>query len=98
MARFQWAGGGGGAVTGNSDELLDRCQAFHNCGRAFGNFNGEKSYFTRGSNYDLKGNRQVCATAVGMTQNLLLADRSHMDLIAEAIHKIHTHSAVLART
>jgi len=67
-------------------------------GRAFGNFNGEKSYFTRGSNYDLKGNRQVCATAVGMTQNLLLADRSHMDLIAEAIHKIHTHSAVLART
>jgi len=28
--------GEGGAVTGDSDDLLDRCQAFHNCGRAFG--------------------------------------------------------------
>ena len=213
--------GEGGAVTGNSDDLLDRCQAFHNCGRAFGNFKGEKSYFTRGSNYrmqqfqavilmqqfqkliretavrrenadhltsllkeipgiqparlpensravwhlypfryeaqhfnglslgkfvqaltaegipcssgyqeqyndglldeainsrgfkrlfsserlkayresfhDLKGNRQVCATTVGLTQNLLLADRSHMNHIAEAIRKIQAHSAALAK-
>jgi dTDP-4-amino-4,6-dideoxygalactose transaminase len=45
--------GEGGAVTGNSDDLLDRCQAFHNCGRSFGNFKGNGS-FTRGSNYRMQ--------------------------------------------
>lgn len=45
--------GEGGAVTGNSDELLDRCTAFHNCGRATGSFKGN-GYFTRGSNYRMQ--------------------------------------------
>ncbi len=213
--------GEGGAVTGNSDDLLDRANAFHNCGRACGNFKGDKPYFTRGSNYrmqqfqavllmqqfdklvqetarrrenadyltaqlkqipgiqparlpensravwhlypfrydaqqfnglsrdkfiralnaegipcgggyteqyndglldeainsrgfkrlfsaarlkayresfqELKGNRLVCATTVAMTQNLLLAGRGDMDHIAEAIRKIQTHSAALAK-
>lgn len=213
--------GEGGAVTGNSDDLLDRCQAFHNCGRSYGNFKSEKAYFTRGSNYrmqqiqavilmqqfdkliqetkrrrenadyltaqlreipgiqtvrlpensqavwhlypfrydaqqfhglsrnrfmhalsaegvpcsdvyheqyfdglldetinsrgyqrlfsaqrlkeyrdsfhDLKGNRQVCETTVAITQNLLLAERSHMDHIVEAIRKLQSHSAALAK-
>ena len=34
--------GEGGAVTGNSGELLDRCQSFHNCGRSYGSFKGEQ--------------------------------------------------------
>lgn len=213
--------GEGGAVTGDSDELLDRCHAFHNCGRATGTFKGEKPYFTRGSNYrmqhfqavilmqqfdklvketahrgknadyltaqlkeipgiqpvrlpensravwhlypfrydakqfnglsrdkfmkalgaegipcsggyheqyfdglldeainsrgfkrlfsaerlkayrdsfqELKGNRQVCSTTVAITQNLLLADRRDIDHIIEAIRKIQTHSAALAK-
>src|SRR5262249_691228 len=46
--------GEGGAVTGNSDDLLDRCHAFHNVGRATGNFKGAKPYFTRGSNYRMQ--------------------------------------------
>src|SRR5262249_53256675 len=46
--------GEGGAVTGNSDELLDRCHAFHNVGRATGGFKGAKPYFTRGSNYRMQ--------------------------------------------
>ena len=46
--------GEGGAVTGNSDELLDRCHAFHNVGRATGSFKGAKPYFTRGSNYRMQ--------------------------------------------
>lgn len=41
--------GEGGAVTGNRDALLDRCQAFHNCGRSFGTFRGSGS-FSRGIN------------------------------------------------
>jgi perosamine synthetase len=213
--------GEGGAVTGNSDALLDRCQSFHNCGRAYGSFKGDKPYFTRGSNYrmqhfqaailmqqldklvvdtarrrenadyltaqlkaipgiqparlpdnsravwhlypfrydaqsfhglsrdkfiralnaegipcgggyteqyddgvmdetiqsrgfkrlfsperlkayresfqELKGNREVCATTVGMTQNLLLTGHSEMDQIAEAIRKIQTQSEALAK-
>ena len=213
--------GEGGAVTGNSDELLDRCQSFHNCGRAFGTFKGG-GCFARGSNFrmqhfqasmlisqfdklvketehrqenadyltaglkeipgiqpvrlpdnsravwhlyafrydakqfhdlprdkfinalsaegipcgggyseqyfdgmfeeaiasrgfqrlfpaermkayldsfqELKGNKQVCETTVGMYQNMLLANRSDMDHILEAIRKIHANSAALAKT
>ncbi len=40
----------------------------------------------------LKGNAQVCATTVGMGQNMLLADRSAMDHILEAIRKIRAYS------
>jgi len=213
--------GEGGAVTGDSDELLDRCQAFHNCGRAFGSFKGDKGYFTRGTNFrmqhfqavilmqqfdklvqetalrrehaeylggrlkeipgiqpvrlpgnsrpvwhlypfqydaqqfhglsrdkfilalraegipasggyqeqyfdglldeaitsrgfkrlfdaerlkrysnslhELKGNRQVCAGTVAITQNLLLAERNDLDHILEAIHRIQAHSSALAK-
>jgi dTDP-4-amino-4,6-dideoxygalactose transaminase len=46
--------GEGGAVTSDNDDLADRCQAFHNCGRAYGNFKGDKAYFTRGSNYRMQ--------------------------------------------
>jgi len=46
--------GEGGAVTGNSDDLLDRCQAYHNCGRAYGGFKGSTPYFTRGGNFRMQ--------------------------------------------
>jgi perosamine synthetase len=45
--------GEGGAVTGNRDDLLDRCHAFHNCGRATGSFQG-RGCFTRGSNFRMQ--------------------------------------------
>ncbi len=51
----------------------------------------------RDSFQELKGNRQVCETTVAMTQNLLLAERSDMDQIIEAVRKIQAHSAVLAK-
>ena len=213
--------GEGGAVTGNSEELLDRCQSFHNCGRAYGTFEGG-GCFARGSNFrmqhfqasmliqqfdklvkdtkhrsenaeyltaglkeipgihparlpensravyhlyafrydpahfhdlphdkfmhalsaegipcgggyseqyydgifdeaiasrgfqrlfsaermkayrdsfqELKGNKLVCETTVGMYQSVLLAERSDMDHIIEAIRKIQAHSAALAKT
>jgi perosamine synthetase len=211
--------GEGGAITGNNDELLDRCHAFHNCGRSFGTFKG-RGYFSHGTNYrmmhyaaallwqeidklvtdtkrrqenadhltaglkevpgiqpvrlpensravwhlyafrydadqfhglprdkfiralraegipasggygeqyydglldeainsrgfqrlfpaerlkayrdslqELKGNKQVCETTVAVFHSILLADRSDMDHIIEAIRKIHAHSAALA--
>jgi len=46
---------------------------------------------------ELKGNKQVCETTVAMTQNLLLAERSGMDDILEALRKIQAHSAALAK-
>ncbi|MGK0185980.1 MAG: perosamine synthetase [Verrucomicrobiales bacterium] len=46
--------GEGGAVTGDSDDLLDRCHAFHNVGAATGSFKGEKQFFTRGCNYRMQ--------------------------------------------
>jgi len=212
--------GEGGAITSMSEELIDRCNAFHNCGRTSGSFKGNGS-FTRGNNYrmtqaqavlllqqfdklqketairrecadylnanlskipgitpmrlpensravwhlyafrydaaqfnslprdkfmkalsaegipcssvyseqyydglldeaiasrgykrlwsaqrlrayresfeDLKGNRQVCATTVGIGQNMLLADRSDVDHIIAAIRKLQTHSGTLAK-
>lgn len=212
--------GEGGAITSDNESLLDRCQAFHNCGRATGTFRGH-GCFTRGSNFrmqhfqaamllqqidklqqetevrranadylsenlkqipgivpvrlpansravwhiyplrydaaqfdglprdkflralsaegvpcsggyheqyndgmfdeaigsrgyqrlwsaerlrayrasfaELAGNRQVCATTVGLPQNLLLADRGSMDQILEAVRKIKAHAAALAK-
>lgn len=212
--------GDGGAITSSSDDLADRCQSFHNCGRSYGTYKGTGS-FTRGSNYrmnhyqaaillqeidkliddterrranadyltarlseipgirpmrlpersravwhlyafgydaqqfnglprskfrkalsaegipssggyreqyydglldeainsrgfqrlfskqrlktyrdsfqELKGNKQACETTVAIFQTLLLAERSDMDHIVEALRKIHTHSAELAK-
>lgn len=45
--------GEGGAITGNNENLLDRCHAFHNCGLATGSFQGQ-GYFTRGNNYRMQ--------------------------------------------
>ena len=42
--------GEGGAIAGMSDELIDKCDSFHNCGRATGTNKGN-GYFTRGNNY-----------------------------------------------
>jgi dTDP-4-amino-4,6-dideoxygalactose transaminase len=44
--------GEGGAVTGDREELLDRCQAYHNCGRGHGTFQG-RGCFSRGTNFRL---------------------------------------------
>jgi dTDP-4-amino-4,6-dideoxygalactose transaminase len=74
------------------DGLLD--EAIHS--RGFQRlFSPERLKAYRESLDDLKGNRQVCATAVGIFQSVLLADRSDMDHIIEAVRKIQAHSAAL---
>jgi len=52
----------------------------------------------RDSFKELKGNAQVCATTVCIPQTVLLADRSAMDHILDAIRKIKAYSAELAKT
>lgn len=56
--------GEGGAITSLSEELIDKCDSFHNCGRAVGTNKGNGS-FTRGNNY-----RMTQAQAVVLRQQL----------------------------
>jgi len=46
--------GEGGAVTGNDEELMDRCHSFHNCGRPFQSVKDTSKYPTRGTNYRMQ--------------------------------------------
>jgi len=60
-------------------------------------FSAQRLKEYRDSFQELRGNREVCATTVAMTQNLLLAERGDIDHIAEAIRKIQPHGAELAK-
>ena len=73
--------------------MLDEAIASRGFQRLFGE-KRLKDY--RDSFPELPGNRQVCETTVGLSQNVLLAQRSDMDHIIEAIRKIQTHSEALA--
>jgi perosamine synthetase len=42
--------GEGGAITGMSEQLLDKCHSYHNCGHSCGTNKGN-GLFTRGNNY-----------------------------------------------
>ena len=50
--------GEGGAVTSMSEELIDKCDSYHNCGRASGKNKGTGS-FTRGMNYRMTQGQAV---------------------------------------
>jgi len=76
------------------DGLLDEAIASRGFKRLW---SAERLKAYRDSFHELKGNKQVCETTVAMTQNMLLADRSSIDHIVEAVRKIQTHSAELAK-
>ncbi len=75
------------------DGLLDEAINSRGYQRLFG---AERLKAYRESLQELKGNRQVCSTTVALTQNMLLAKRSQLDQIVEAIRKIQLHSRALA--
>jgi perosamine synthetase len=77
------------------DGLLDEAIAARGFKRLF-TARRLKDY--RDSFKDLKGNREVCATTVAVTQNLLLAEPAHVDRIPEAIRKIQAHAGELTKT
>jgi len=79
-------------------EARARVEALH--ARGFGKarlWGAERLKAYRDSFQELKGNKQVCETTVSFGQNMLLADRSGMDDILEAIRRIQAHSAELAK-
>jgi dTDP-4-amino-4,6-dideoxygalactose transaminase len=76
------------------DGLLDEAIASRGYQRLF---SPQRLKAYRDSLQELPGNRQACATTVALPQNLLLAQRSQVDAIVEAIRKIKAHSAALAK-
>jgi hypothetical protein len=76
------------------DGLLDEAIASRGFKRLW---SAERLKAYRDSLHELKGNKQVCETTVAMTQNMLLADRSAIDHIVEAVRKIQVNSAELAK-
>ncbi len=85
---------GGGYREQYNDGLLDEAINSRGFKRLF---SAERLKAYRDSFQELKGNRQVCETNVGVFQTLLLANRSDMDHIIEAVRRIHAHSASLAK-
>jgi dTDP-4-amino-4,6-dideoxygalactose transaminase len=85
---------GGGYSEQYFDGLLDEAIASRGFQRLF---SPQRLKAYRDSFQELKGNKLVCETTVGMYQSMLLADRSDMDHIVEAVRKIHAHSAALAQ-
>jgi dTDP-4-amino-4,6-dideoxygalactose transaminase len=86
---------GGGYHEQYHDGLLDEAIASRGFQRLFGAAR-LKAY--RDSFQELAGNKLVCETVAGMSQTLLLADRSSVDHILAAVRKIHAHSEALAKT
>ena len=76
------------------DGLLDEAIASRGFKRLF---SVERLEAYRASFQELKGNKQARETTVGVFNTLLLADRSDVDHIIEAIRRIHTHGAVLEK-
>lgn len=83
----------GGYTEQYFDGLLDEAIASRGYQRLFG---AARLNAYRESLRELKGNAEVCATKVGLSQAILLGERSHMDEIIAAISKIQAHSAALA--
>ena len=46
--------GEGGAVVGMDEQIVDRCHAYHNCGRAFGTFRPSGGNAVRGTNFRMQ--------------------------------------------
>ena len=65
--------------------------------RGMGRYENAEFAKARDSFQELSGNRAVCATTVGLLQNLLLAKRNEMDHVIHAIRKIQLHSAAIGK-
>ncbi|HZR16763.1 MAG TPA: DegT/DnrJ/EryC1/StrS family aminotransferase [Verrucomicrobiae bacterium] len=80
--------GEGGAISSMSEELIDKCNSYHNCGHACGTYKGS-GFFTRGNNY-----RMTQAQAVILSQQFekLVKQtgirRANADYLSENLGKI----------
>ncbi|MCU0251425.1 MAG: DegT/DnrJ/EryC1/StrS family aminotransferase [Vicinamibacterales bacterium] len=81
--------GEGGAITGGSDDLIDRCGSFHDCGRPYGGFKGARPNFTRGGNFRMQ---HVQAAMLVQQLDKLVQDtarrRENADRLAASLKEI----------
>ena len=81
--------GEGGAITGRSDDLIDRCGSFHDCGRPYGSFKGARPNFTRGGNFRMQ---HVQAAMLVQQLDKLVQDtarrRENADRLTESLKEI----------
>lgn len=80
--------GEGGAITSMSEELIDKCSSYHNCGHASGTNRGN-GFFTRGNNYRLT---QAQAVILSQQFDKLVKQtairRANADYLGENLGKI----------
>jgi perosamine synthetase len=48
------AAGEGGAIISNDDDMMDRCHAYHNCGRPYGNMKAGQGIMYNGMNFRMQ--------------------------------------------
>jgi perosamine synthetase len=94
--------GEGGAIVGNNDEVMDRCHAFHNCGRPFGSVERTSEYPMRGSNrrmqqYQaitlLSQMKRIQSDADTRLENALYLDKKLKDISGIVPYKLVTEDA-----
>lgn len=80
--------GEGGAISGMSETLIDKCNSFHNCGRACGTNKGAGS-FTRGNNYRMtQAQAVILLNQLGKLQQDTAARRANADHLGAQLREI----------
>ncbi len=80
--------GEGGAVTGMSEPLVDKCNSFHNCGRACGTNKGT-AFFTRGCNYRMtQAQAVILLNQLGKLREDTAVRRRNADYLGEQLKQI----------
>jgi dTDP-4-amino-4,6-dideoxygalactose transaminase len=77
------ASGEGGAVLGNDEDLLDRCQAYHNCGRPFGKMKQVSGNQYNGMNFRMQQSQALILMSqmkrIEKDNDLRLANALYLD-------------------
>jgi dTDP-4-amino-4,6-dideoxygalactose transaminase len=77
------ASGEGGAITSNNEDLMDRCHAYHNCGRPYGNMKTGKGNLHNGMNFRMQQSQALILMSqmkrIEMDNDIRLANALYLD-------------------
>jgi dTDP-4-amino-4,6-dideoxygalactose transaminase len=77
------ASGEGGAILGNDEDLMDRCHAYHNCGRPFGKMKPVSGNQYNGMNYRMQQSQALILMSqmkrIEMDNDVRLANALYLD-------------------
>ncbi len=87
--------GEGGAIIGNSDDLIDRCHAAHNCGRPYGGMKAAPGYPYRGGNFRMQQSQALILMSqmkrIEKDNDIRLANARYLDEKLKEIPGIVTY-------